>query len=118
MSGPTTPNVQLSYADGSANTVRPTTLTYPNGRVLSYNYGTTGGINDAMSRIGSLIDNNGTTHLADYSYVGARAFVVVDYTEPSVKYTLISLTGTNDPDTGDIYTGLDRFDRLTRNVKA
>ena len=59
----TTPVVQYGYADGSANTIRPTTLTYPNGRVLYYGYGTGGGINDAISRIGSLIDDDATTHL-------------------------------------------------------
>ena len=36
----TTPNVQYGYANGSANTIRPTSVTYPNGRVLNYNYGT------------------------------------------------------------------------------
>ena len=108
----TTPVVQYGYANGSSNTIRPTTLMYPNGRVLYYGYGTTGGINDAISRIGSLIDDDGTTHLADYSFVGMGLFVVVDYTDPSVKYTLVSLTGTNDPDTGDIYVGWDRFGRV------
>ena len=31
----TSPSVQYDYADGSANTIRPTTMTYPNGRVLT-----------------------------------------------------------------------------------
>ena len=66
----TTPKVQYAYANGSANTVRPTSLSYPNGRVLNYNYGTANGIADSASRIASLIDNDGTTHLADYSYLG------------------------------------------------
>src|SRR5436190_1300143 len=65
-----TPKVQYAYAKGSANTIRPTTMTYPNGRVLNYDYGTSGGMNDAASRIASYIDNDGTTHLADYSYLG------------------------------------------------
>jgi RHS repeat-associated protein len=109
----TTPKVQYGYANGSANTIRPTTLTYPNGRVLTYGYGTTNGIDDAVSRISSLIDNDiSATHLADYSFVGKRAYVVVDYTQPDVKYTLVDLTGTNDPDTGDIYSGWDRFSRV------
>src|SRR4029077_1711691 len=34
------PKVQYSYADGSANTIRPTTLTYPNGRVITLDYST------------------------------------------------------------------------------
>jgi RHS repeat-associated protein len=107
----TTPKVQYGYADGSANTIRPLTLTYPNGRVITYDYGTADGINDAISRIASLIDDD-STHLVDYSFLGLGIIVVVDYTEPDVKYTLVNLSGTNDPDTGDIYGGLDRFGRV------
>ena len=108
----TTPVVQYGYADGSSNWIRPTTMTYPNGRVLYYDYGTTDGINDAVSRIASLIDDDATTHLVDYSFVGLSQFVVVDYTEPDVKYTLVNLSGSNDPDTGDIYSGWDWFGRV------
>ena len=107
----TTPKVQYDYANGSANTIRPVTLTYPNGRVITYDYGTADGINDAASRIASLIDDD-DTHLVDYSFLGLGIIVVVDYTEPDVKYTLVDLSGTNDPDTGDIYSGLDRFGRV------
>ena len=107
----TTPKVQYGYANGSANTIRPITLTYPNGRVVTYDYGTADGINDAISRTASLIDDD-DTHLVDYSFLGLGIIVVVDYTEPDVKYTLVDLSGTNDPDTGDIYSGLDRFGRV------
>jgi hypothetical protein len=75
-------------------------------------YGTSGGISDHASRIASLIDDNGTTHLADYSFLGLGAIVVVDFTEPDVEYTLVDLSGSNDPDTGDIDSGLDRFGRV------
>ena len=109
----TTPKVQYGYANGSANTIRPVTLTYPNGRVLTSSYGTTNGINDACSRVASLVDNDvSSTHLADYSFLGLGIIVVVDDTQPRVKYTLVDLSGTNDPDTGDIYSGLDRFGRV------
>lgn len=70
----TTPKVQYGYADGSANTIRPTGLTYPNGRALTYDYGTAGGINDRASRIASIIDDN-STHLVDYQYLGRQTFV-------------------------------------------
>ncbi|MEZ6147039.1 MAG: hypothetical protein R3B91_16800 [Planctomycetaceae bacterium] len=40
MNTSTTPKVQYAYADGSSNTVRPASLTYPDGRVVTYNYGT------------------------------------------------------------------------------
>ncbi|MCY2967275.1 MAG: hypothetical protein NT069_27180, partial [Planctomycetota bacterium] len=90
----------------------PTSMTYPNGRVLASSYGTAGGANDVLSRISALVDNDGTTQLAAYQYLGLGAFVEVDYTEPDIKYTLIDLSSTNDPDTGDIYSGMDRFSRV------
>jgi len=122
----TSPKVQYGYADGGSNTVRPTTITYPDGRVITYDYGTSGSTNDALSRIGSIIDDDaGSTHLADYSYLGAGSpsptlgegrgegvIVEVDYTEPDIRYTLVGTAGGNDPDTGDIYRGLDRFGRV------
>ncbi len=109
----TTQKVQYDFANGSENTIRPTTLTYPDGRVLTYNYGTSDDIDDAISRVAALVDGDmGSTHLADYAYLGLSKFVEVDYTEPDVKYTLIGTTGGNDPDTGDIYCGLDRFGRV------
>ena len=134
----TTPNVQYAYADGSANTIRPTGLTYPNGRLLNYDYGTPGGIADSASRIASLIDNDGVTHLADYSYLGGTlpspsgrgaggegsplptlispfnpdTVVQVSSPQPGIQYTLIGIQGGNDPITGDIYRGLDTFGRI------
>lgn len=34
------PRVIYSYADGSQNTIRMMSMNYPNGRLLSYDYGT------------------------------------------------------------------------------
>jgi len=107
----TTPKVQYSYADGSNNTVRPTGITYPDGRELTYDY-PSGSVSDAASRIASLIDDNGSTHLADYSYLGRDTFVEVDYHDVELRYTLVGTAGGIDPDTGDIYRGLDRFGRV------
>jgi len=120
--------VQYSYADGSSNTIRPTTITYPDGRVITYDYGSSDSTDDALSRVGSIVDDDaGSTHLADYSYLGlgpvrgalptvdtpfTPGAVEVDYTEPDIKYTLVGTAGGNDPDTGDIYRGLDRFGRV------
>ena len=108
----TTPKVEYAYADGSANTVRPTSMTYPNGRVLNYDYGPSGGIGDSASRIASLIDNDGVTHLADYSYLGASSIIQLNEPQPAIQYTLIGIQPGNDPTTGDIYRGLDQFSRV------
>jgi len=112
----TTPKVQYGYANGSANTIRPTTTTYPNGRVITYDYGSGNSIPDAASRIASIVDDDmPSTHLADYSYLGLGTFVEVDYTEPEIKWTMVGTAGGNDPDTGDIYRGFDRFGRNKDN---
>jgi RHS repeat-associated protein len=108
----TSPKVQYGYANGSANTIRPTSLVYPDGRELNYDYGSGGSMSDALSRVASLVDDDGTTHLADYQYLGLRSFVEVDYTQPDLLYTLVGTAGGDDPDTGDIYRGLDRFGRI------
>jgi len=108
----TTPSVQYGYANGSANTIRPTTMTYPNGRVLNYGYGPSGGIDDAASRIDSYIDNDGVTQLANYSFLGLKDIVLVNSPQPTLEYTLVGIAGGNDPNTGDIYRGLDRFSRI------
>jgi len=100
-------------SSGTANTIRPTTVTYPNGRVVAYGYDASNSMADALSRVAAVIDDNGgATHLADYSYLGQQSFVETDYTQPDVKYTLVGTAGGDDPDTGDIYRGLDRFGRV------
>jgi RHS repeat-associated protein len=109
----TTPSVQMAYADGSANTIRPTGITYPDGRKILFGYGAADSIHDQCSLVASLIDSDtGETHLADYQYLGLGAVVLQDSPQADLRYTLVSLTGSNDPDTGDIYAGLDRFGRV------
>ena len=84
--------------------------TYPNGRVVANEYDSSNSMADALSRVGTVIDNDGgATHLADYSYLGQQSFGETDYTQPDVKYTLVGTAGGDDPNTGDIYRGLDRF---------
>ncbi|HUY35939.1 MAG TPA: RHS repeat-associated core domain-containing protein [Pirellulales bacterium] len=102
----TSPNAQYQYADGSANTIRATGMTYPNGRVLNFGYGTSGGTDDALSRIASLIDDDGVTHLADYTRIGVDGIVQATYPQPNIRYDLINGSG------ADPYSGLDQFDRV------
>eukprot|EP00456_Euglypha_rotunda_P092145 TRINITY_DN96_c2_g4_i2.p1 TRINITY_DN96_c2_g4~~TRINITY_DN96_c2_g4_i2.p1 ORF type:complete len:480 (+),score=98.55 TRINITY_DN96_c2_g4_i2:574-2013(+) len=109
----TTPKVQYGFANGSANTVRPTTITCPNGRVLTFDYSTSGTMPDACSRIDSIKDSSQT--LVQYAYLGVKTFVTADYQQPNVKWTMADLSGSNDPNTGDIYSGLDRFGRVKDN---
>jgi len=50
--------------------------------------------------------------MADYLYLGLGTVVQQDSPQASLRYTLIDLVGSYDPDTGDIYAGLDRFSRI------
>ncbi|HEY0984945.1 RHS repeat domain-containing protein [Schlesneria sp.] len=101
--------MQYSYANGSANSIRPTTLTYPNGRAITIGYGTSGGINDAASRVDALID--GATTLVNYAYLGLGTTVQTTYPQPSLQYTLLGSSSGTSP-AGDIYWGLDQFGRI------
>jgi len=55
------------YATGINNHVRPTTMTYPDGRELHVDYGATDSTADLLNRPAGLIYDNGTTKLVAYS---------------------------------------------------
>jgi hypothetical protein len=82
-------------------------MTYPNGRVLTYNYST--GLNNNISRLSSISDSTGT--LESYLYLGLSTVVERDHPQTSVNQTYISQTGSTG-DAGDKYIGLDRFGRV------
>jgi len=106
-----TPSVGRSHTDGGGNVVRPTATLYPNGREVTLDYGSSGSITDKMNQVSSLIDDDSTV-LAAYQHLGLGTFVQQDSTQADLRYTLISPTLSTDPDTGDIYSGLDRFGRV------
>jgi RHS repeat-associated protein len=103
----TTPSVQYAYTlmSGGQNNSRLTSITYPNGKVLSYNYAT--GVDSTISRLSSLSDNSGT--LETLSYLGLGTVVKRAHPQPNVDQTFI---GGGTGDGGDQYTGLDRFGRV------
>jgi RHS repeat-associated protein len=104
----TTPSVQYAYTELSAgNNSRITSMTYPNGKVLTYNYAS--GLDSNISRLTSLSDSSGT--LESYFYLGLDT--VVQRTRPQInnEMTYISQVG-GTGDAGDMYTGLDRFGRV------
>jgi YD repeat-containing protein len=108
----TSPSVQSGYADGSANTIRPLSLTYPSGRQITLDYGSSGSIDAAVGRVVRLIDPGGSIHLAVYQYLGLGTVVQQENNQNNVQFTLIDRSMSIDPDTGDIYSGLDRFGRV------
>jgi RHS repeat-associated protein len=104
---PTSPKVQYAYANGASNHVRREKVTYPNGRILRYEYNS--GADSNLSRVSFLADDSSGsvgTHLAEYTYLGLSNVAKVDYTEPDLRFDLAFGSGDNP------YDGLDRFDRV------
>jgi RHS repeat-associated protein len=97
-------HVSYGFEPGSANTVRPDYVKYPNGNTLTYGYGAATGIDDNLSRIDSLTWNG--TEVCAYKFIGLGTFVQSDYPQPGVRYDLITGTGTNP------YAGFDQFGRV------
>jgi len=93
--------VGYGYAPGTAgtNTIRRTSMTYPSGQVMNYQYaGTHGG---QLSRVSKLQD--GSTDMVGYTWLGLGTPVDVNYPVPACHYTF----GTS----ASHYDGLDRFGR-------
>ncbi len=68
-------------------------------------------MNTELSRIGSLVDDDGPTHVAEYTYLGVNRTAQVDFAQPGTKFTWIKQGSEPDGDGGDQYTGWDRFGR-------
>src|SRR6266852_3450015 len=112
-SGPNvSPEVQYAYTEmsGGVNNSRLSSLTYPNGRVLSYNYTT--GLDSNISRLSSLSDTSAT--LESYTYLGLGTVVRRSHPQTGVNLTYIQQSGDTlyNADGDDQYTGLDRFGRV------
>jgi RHS repeat-associated protein len=108
----TTPSVQYGYTlmAGGANHSRLTSMTYPNGKVLNYNYGSSGSLAEILSRVDSLSDASGT--LEQYGYLGGDKVIQRARSQININLTYIKRTGESNGDAGDQYTGLDRFGRV------
>jgi RHS repeat-associated protein len=105
-----TPSVQYAYTEmaGGVNNSRPITLTYPNGRAITYNYAS--GVDTSISRLSSISD--GSTTLESYAYLGLDTVVKRAHPQSGVDLTYIKQSGESNGDAGDQYTGLDRFGRV------
>ena len=102
-------NYDTTVASGEyTKGLRPTSVRYPNARLVHLTYGTTGATGDALGRVESIKDDSGGspgTSFSDYSYLGSGTIVVEDYAQPDVKLNY-------DSGTAGTYAGFDRFGRV------
>ena len=88
--------------------VRLDKVTYSDGREINYDYGTADAIDDIMSRLASIKDDDDSTVLASYRYLGAGRIVTEDYEEIQVNLDYAGDTNT--------FSALDRFGRVVDQV--
>ncbi|MCA9141760.1 MAG: RHS repeat-associated core domain-containing protein [Planctomycetales bacterium] len=108
-----TPYVGYNYDETAVSSelesgLRPTSLRYPNGRLVHYTYGSTDSAADALNRLDAINDDDSGSPgdvLASYTYLGLGTVVIQDYEEPDVKLDLFG-------GTSGTYAGFDRFDRI------
>jgi RHS repeat-associated protein len=85
-------------------------MTYPSGKILNYNYGSVGSLDDHISRIASLSDSSGT--LESYKFLGLSTRIERDRPEPDTRLSYVTGDTLVSGYAGDQYTGLDRFGRI------
>ena len=100
----TSPVVEYDHEDGSSNTTRMNSITYPDGRQLDYGYGTAGSQSDIASRIVTI--KVGATTLATYEYAGSGMLVTQTQNESGIAKTLALGSGSSP------YSAMDRFGRM------
>jgi YD repeat-containing protein len=97
------PNVQYAFDSGasSSNEIRLSSLTYPNTRLVAYNYAS--GMDATLNRVTSISDTSAT--LSSYTYLGLGTVVRASYPQPEIW---LDLWG----GTSGTFTGLDLFNRV------
>lgn len=109
----TTKKVEYTYSEmaSGANHSRRTSVIYPTGsRTLTYSYGTSGALDDRISRLVSLAFAGTTAET--YTYMGLLTQVKRAHSQTGLELTYIKQGAEANGDAGDQYAGLDRFDRI------
>lgn len=106
-----TPRVSYTYADGSANTTRRTSLTYPSGKIINITYGDAGSIDDRLDRMAQTQIVGESNPLAVFAWAGASRFLRLGLPQPQLELTYVKPSDEPVGDSGDPYSGYDRFGR-------
>lgn len=106
-----TPRVGYAYADGSANTTRRTSITYPCGKAVNIGYGASGSLADRLGLMSQTGISGESEPLALFSWAGAGRFLRMELPQPDIELSYMKAAGEPVGDAGDDYTGYDRFGR-------
>ncbi len=107
-----TPSVLYHSALGTSNSTRRQYMVYPDSvRTLFYGYGVGDGVDDRLSRVGSLNIAGEMEDVCRYAYVGSGRCVNIAYPQPNVRLSYRKPSSAAMGDAGDPYNGYDRFGR-------
>jgi len=106
-----TPKVAYAFTGGAGNQMRKVSVTYPNGRVVEYLYGSANSMDDHLNRVSAEKVTGEAQNLVEYRYVGQNWQVRLAYPEPDIMCDYRKQVGQPDGDAGDPYNGYDRFGR-------
>jgi RHS repeat-associated protein len=107
----TTPKVGYSYANGAGNTTRRLTVTYPSLKVVSMSYGSTNSADDRLSRLAAVTAQGEAQPLGQFAWMGAGRLVSLTMPQPGIALSYKQASGEPVGDSGDPYSGYDRFGR-------
>ncbi len=100
-------NFDTTAAGGEfTKALRPTSVRYPNGRLVHFTYGASDSMADVLNRFDAIADDSSGSPgdvLASYSYLGLRTIVNEDYEQPDVQLETFF---------DSAYSGWDRFGRV------
>ncbi len=106
-----TPKVAYTYANGSANTTRRLSTTYPSGKIITISYGAANSANDRLSRLAELTLQGEGQALGEFAWMGAGRLVSLTMPQPGIALSYKHASGEPVGDAGDPYSGYDRFGR-------
>jgi RHS repeat-associated protein len=106
-----TPKVSYSYAEGTANQTRRLTPTYPSDKVITMSYGTANTADDRLSRLAGVSLTGDPDPLGEFAWMGAGRLVSLTMPQPGIALSYKHATGAPVGDSGDHYSGYDRFGR-------
>jgi RHS repeat-associated protein len=106
-----TPRVSYTYVDGSANTTRRMSVTYPSGKVINISYGAAGSIDDRLDRMAQTQIAGEGQSLATFQWAGVGRFLRLGLPQPGLELSYYKPADEPVGDSGDPYSGYDRFGR-------
>lgn len=85
-----TPKVAYTYANGTANTTRRLSTTYPSGKLVTMSYGAASSADDRLSRLAGVSLDGESGALGEFTWMGAGRLVELAMPQPGLALSYTS----------------------------